>query len=390
MKSCKKAVNWLIFSHFIIDCYPGFIAPLLPFIASKVGITMKDAMAIISIANISSYLLQPIFGYFSDKCRKRFFVFWGIIIASVFLPMMGLAESFLALTFAIVLGEIGVGFFHPQATSFVPKFCKNTEESTWNTGIFLSMGSIGYGVGALAATNIYEFFGKQAIMYTSIVGVLTALAMFGCVPKVSCDEEDEHKERISLMTSMRAIFSLRLERILIAASIAKSIVVSSYTLIMPFFWKNIGLSASKIGWINCAFLATSTLGMIAAPKFEQKIGSRNTFYFSFLLTLPLSLAMVFFMKINLIVAIILYSIIGFVIFLTQPINVVMSQKLLPKYKSTISGVVGGFTWGIVGVLLPVLSFGMEKIGILNGMLFVTAIPLVMCIWVREIPEKPLD
>ena len=390
MKSCKKAVNWLIFSHLIIDCYPGFIAPLLPFIASKVGITMKDAMAIISVANISSYLLQPIFGYFSDKCKKRFFIFWGIIIASVFLPMMGLAESFLALTFAIVLGEIGVGFFHPQATSFVPKFCKDNAEATWNTGIFLSMGSFSYGIGALVATNMYEFFGEQSIVFTSIVGVLTAFSMFLFVPKVSCEQENEQKEKISLIESFRKIFSLRLERILIFASIAKSIVVSSYTLIMPFFWKNIGLSASKIGWINCAFLATSTLGMIAAPKFEQKIGSRNTFYFSFLLTLPLALAMAFFMKINLIIAIVLYSIIGFVIFLTQPINVVMSQKLLPEYKSTISGVVGGFTWGIVGVLLPVLSFFMEKITILNGMLVVAAIPLVMCIWVREIPEKPLD
>lgn len=390
MKSCKKAVNWLIFSHFIIDCYPGFIAPLLPFIASKVGITMKDAMAIISIANISSYLLQPIFGYFSDKCRKRFFIFWGIIIASVFLPMMGLAESFLALSVAIVLGEIGVGFFHPQSTSFVPRFCKDNEEATWSMGIFLSMGSIGYGVGALVATNIYERFGEQAIMYTAIIGVMTALSMFLFVPKVSCDETDEQKEKISLITSIREIFSLRLERILIASSIAKSIVVSSYTLIMPFFWKSINLSASKIGLISCAFLATSTLGMIAAPKFEKKIGSRNTFYFSFLLTLPLALAMAFFMGRNLPVAIVLYSIIGFVIFLTQPINVVMSQKLLPKYKSTISGVVGGFTWGIVGALLPILSFFMEKISILNGVLVVAAIPLVMCIWVREIPEKPLD
>lgn len=390
MNSCKKAVNWLIFSHFIIDCYPGFIAPLLPFIASKVGITMKDAMAIISIANISSYLLQPVFGYFSDKCKKRFFIFWGIIIASVFLPMMGLAESFLALTVAIVLGEIGVGFFHPQATSFVPKFCKDNEDSTWNTGIFLSMGSIGYGVGALVATNIYEVFGEHAIMFTSVIGIMTALAMFACVPKVSCEDEGEEKERISLITSIREIFSLRLERILIAASIAKSIVVSSYTLIMPFFWKNIGLSASKIGWIGCAFLTTSTLGMIAAPKFEQKIGSRNTFYFSFLLTLPLAIGMMIFMKISLLIAIALYSAIGFVIFLTQPINVVMSQKLLPKFKSTISGVVGGFTWGIVGALLPILSFCMEKIEILNGMLIVAAIPLVMCIWVREIPERPLD
>lgn len=389
MKDCKKAVNWLIFAHLIIDCYPGFIAPLLPFIASKVGITMKEAVAIISIANISSYLLQPLFGYFSDKCKKRFFVFWGIIIASICIPMMGMAESFLSLTIAIVLGEIGVGFFHPQATSFVPKFCKNAESATWHTGVFLSMGSISYGIGALVGTNLYQHFGSESIMFTSIMGIATALAMFLFVPKVSCEQE-VRKEKISLITAMRAIFSLRLERILIASSISKSLVVSSYTLIMPFFWKNIGLSASKIGWINCAFLATSTLGMIAAPKFEQKIGSRNTFYFSFLLTLPLALAMVFFMKINFYIGIAVYSVIGFVIFLTQPINVVMSQKLLPEYKSTISGLVGGFTWGIVGAILPLLSWFMEKIGIMNGLIFVTLIPLMMCIWVREIPEKPLD
>lgn len=389
MKDCKKAVNWLIFAHFIIDCYPGFIAPLLPFIASKVGITMKEAMAIISIANISSYLLQPIFGYFSDKCKKRFFIFWGIIIASIFLPMMGIAESFFALTVAIVLGEIGVAFFHPQATAFVPKFCKNTESATWHTGVFLSMGSISYGVGALIGTNLYQYFGSEAILFTSVMGISTALGMFACVPKTSCEKE-EIKEKISLFAAMRDIFSLRLERILIASSISKSIVVSSYTLIMPFFWKNIGLSASKIGLINCAFLVTSTLGMIAAPKFEQKIGSRNTFYFSFLLTLPLALAMVFFMKINIFAGIAVYSIIGFVIFLTQPINVVMSQKLLPKYKSTISGVVGGFTWGIVGAILPLLSWFMEKTGIMFGLIIVTLIPLIMCIWVKEIPEKPLD
>ncbi len=389
MKDCKKAVNWLIFAHFVIDCYPGFIAPLLPFISANVGITMKEAMAIISIANISSYLMQPFFGYFSDKCKKRFFVFWGMMIASICLPMMGITESFFALTTAIVLGEIGVGFFHPQATSFVPRFCKDTVQSTWNTGIFLSMGSIGYGVGAIVGTNLYQHFGSQSIMFTSIIGVMTALAMFFCVPKISCEQE-ERKDKISLLEAIRAIFSLRLERILIASSIAKSIVVSSYTLIMPFFWKNIGLSASKIGLINCVFLATSTLGMIAAPKFEQKIGSRNTFYFSFLLTLPLAIIMVIFMKINIAIAMIIYALIGFMIFLTQPINVVMSQKLLPKYKSTISGLVGGFTWGIVGAVLPLLGWFMEKIGIMNGLIVVTLFPFVMSIWVREIPKRPLD
>jgi FSR family fosmidomycin resistance protein-like MFS transporter len=390
VKDCKKAVNWLIFSHFILDCYPGIIAPILPFIASKINVQMHEAMLIISIANISSYLLQPIFGYFADKCQKRFFIFWGIIIASFFIPLMGYAENFMALTIAIVLGEIGVGFFHPQATSFITKFCSDSEKSKWNMGCFLSMGSIGYGVGAIVATNIYDKFGEHALIYTSFIGILTALFMFVAVPKVTQDF-DENKAVPSLFSCMKDIFSNSLEIILILASIVKSIIVSSYTMIMPFYWKSTGLSASKIGYISCLFLASSTLGMLASPKSEKIFGTRNTFYISFFSILPLALLMYYCLTCNSInFAIIIYTIIGFFIFLTQPINVIMSQKILPKYQSLISGVVGGFTWGVVGAILPILSLFAEKVGILNGILFISIIPLISCILVRKIPKQPID
>ena len=361
-----KAVNWLHFSHFIIDCYPGFIAPMLPFITAKIGIEMAAAMTIISIANVSSYLLQPVFGYFADRCQKRFFIFWGIIIASIFIPMMGLAKSYLALTLAIVIGEIGVGFYHPQSTSFVPLFCKNSEQSKLNMGIFLSMGSFAYGVGALIATRLYDMFDETVLIYTSVVGILTAFSMFFFVPKVSCDSSVK-KHKTPLGEVLRDIFSNSLERILIYSSIVKSIIVSSFTMIMPFYWKSIGFNATKIGIIGCVFLATSTAGMILSPKIEKYIGSRNIY-----------------------IAILLYGAIGFLIFTVQPINVVMSQKLLPQHTSMISGVVGGFTWGVVGVMLPVLGFFADKVGILQALIAISCIPLIFCYWVKEIPKRPID
>lgn len=391
MEENKKAVNWLIFAHFIIDCYPGFIAPLLPFITAKVGVEITAAMLIISIANISSYFLQPLFGYWADRWNRRFFIFWGIIIASVFIPMMGLAKSFFALTIAIVLGEIGVGFFHPQSTSFVPLFCKHSEKSKFNMGCFLSMGSIGYGVGALGATRLYDLFGETVLIYTSIIGILTAFSMFFFVPKVSCKNTNiESEEKTSLVDTLKEVFSIKLERVLIGASIAKSLIVSSYTMIMPFYWKSIGFNATKIGYINCVFLATSTAGMILAPKIEKLIGSRNTFYIAFISILPLALLTNWLIKINIFFAIAVYGCIGFMIFTTQPINVVMSQKLIPKNRSMISGIIGGFSWGIVGIMLPFLGKFAEYTGILTALIVVSCVPLIYCIWVREIPERPLD
>ncbi len=385
----KKAVNWLIFAHFIIDCYPGFIAPMLPYITAKIGTDMSQAMVIISIANISSYFLQPVFGYWADKCNKRFFIFWGIMIASVFIPMMGLAKSYAALTIAIVLGEIGVGFFHPQSTSFVPKFCSDSQQSKWNVGCFLSMGSIGYGVGSIISTRLYDLFGEEILIFTSIIGILTALSMFVFVPKIPC-RKSGIIVRFSLVSCIKNIFSLHLERILITASIIKSLIVSSYTMIMPFFWKNLGFNATKIGIISCLFLAASTAGMIVSPKLDKYIGSRNVFYVSFISILPLALITVWLINININLAVIIYSLIGFMIFLTQPINVVLSQKLLPEYTSLISGVVGGFTWGIVGVLLPLISKFAEFTGILTALIIISAIPLIFCYRLNKIPNKPIE
>ena len=389
IKADIKSVRWLQYAHFMIDCYPGFIAPLLPFIAVKINIPMATAMLIISISNITSYLFQPVFGYFADRCQKRFFIFWGMLLASIFIPLMGVAQNVVALTFAIVLGEIGVGFFHPQATSFLPMFCKNAEQSKFEMGIFLSMGSAGYGVGAMVATKIYDLFGSEAITCLSVIGVISALSMFLFVPKVSKDPSQK-KLSVPLKECVTEIFSHKIARTLVFASIVKSMIISSFTLIMPFFWKSIGFSASKTGIVFCLFEVTSTIGMIVSPKVEKYTGTRNIFYIAFLSILPITLLMNFMMDRNIYVAVFLYVLIGFLAFLTQPVNVVMSQKLLPKYKSTISGIVGGFTWGIVGVMLPLLSLFCQKVGILTGLVIISCVPLIFCLWVKIIPKKPIE
>ena len=62
----KKSVYWLHWAHFVADNYPGFIAPILPFLSAKIGIEMTVATFIISLANIFSHFLQPVFGFFAD------------------------------------------------------------------------------------------------------------------------------------------------------------------------------------------------------------------------------------------------------------------------------------------------------------------------------------
>lgn len=383
----KSGLYWLCAAHFVTDNYPGFIAPMLPFIAGKIDIPMASAMLIISIANITSYLLQPVFGFLSDKITRRFFIFWGILIAAIFIPAMGLVTNFLWLALVIVIGEIGVGFFHPQATGFVPSLSKDQSQTRKDLSLFLSLGTVGFATGALISTKIYDVFGSEALMFTSFFGILFAFTMFMFLPKIPKSTDIKEKVKISLTKCVKSIIFHPVVRILVVASILKSLIVSSFSMILPFYWKSVGLSATSVGALNCTFLISSTLGMLTSPHIEKKIGTRNLFYLSFMSILPLALIFMFSAQSCKILSYVCFVLTGFLGFLTVPVNLAVSQKLLPEFKNLISGVIGGFSWGIIGVMLPLLSLFAEKIGILQALCVISTVPFLFFFAIRLLPEK---
>ena len=107
----KNAIIWLCLAHLICDVYGGFLNPLMPFIAAKLGFSMAVATILVAITQICSNMLQPIFGFFADNILKRFFVFWGLILASIFIPLAPSAPNLFLLALFMILGCLGGSFF---------------------------------------------------------------------------------------------------------------------------------------------------------------------------------------------------------------------------------------------------------------------------------------
>lgn len=55
------AANYLAAGHFTIDVYSGFLNPIMPFIAAKIGIGIAITTVLMSISYLLSSLMQPIF-----------------------------------------------------------------------------------------------------------------------------------------------------------------------------------------------------------------------------------------------------------------------------------------------------------------------------------------
>ena len=382
LQNTKNAIIWLCLAHLFADVYSGFLNPIMPFIAAKLGFSMAVATIIISISHICSSMLQPIFGFFADNILKRFFIFWGVILASLFIPLTPAAPNVFILLIFMILGSLGGSFFHPQAMGFINYFsgkdCSNT------MGIFMSMGSLGFAFGPLMATWITQFLGLDVVSYTSLFGLALAFMMFIFVPKLSrIEKQPEHKDFI---ISFKEILGCRQMNYLMLVAMMKSLITSSSCILLPFLWKSMGYSPIYIGFALFLFVFAGALGSFLSPKAERIFGSKPVVYFSMWATFPMMLIFGLIYKTQPVLSILVFFIIGFTTMPAQPVTMVWAQRTLPKYKSIVAGFINGFCVGTVALCMSVLGAVAQKFGIMNVLIILSTVPAMASYFVKFLKE----
>ena len=382
MDNNKKAVCWLSFAHGISDVYSGFLTPLMPFIAAKIGFSLAIAAMITSISQAISSLIQPLFGYLADVNTKRFFIFWGLILGSLSNPIAANTNNIFLLCFFVVLGNLGGSFFHPQALGLVPRF--SDKNSIYNMSIFVTSGTIGFSMGPLITSSVVQLLGYPYLLLTSLAGLFMAFLMFKCVPKMTSSNS---KLKENLVTALKNIVFNKTMLILITIGLMKTLIQSSCSIMMPFLWKDLGYTPMYIGFGMFLFLFAGGLGSFFSHWFEKKFGAKFVFYASMTITLPLMIVYGNTYKAYPVFSLIIFIVVGFLTTFAQPITLIMAQEVLPQYKSIVSGIINGFTWGIVALMLIWLGYVAEKFGIMNILIVLSILPALTSFLVSYLPNR---
>ena len=154
----NRALLGLAFGHFSIEIYAALLVPLYPVITSKLGINIAKISLIIAMGHFLASMLQPYFGFISDKLKHRIFMVWGLIVSALFIPLSTKFNNVLFFTSCLLIGMLGNAFFHPQSSTLMKDFNKNNPKISRNMGIFLGLGTIGYALGPYLSTYFVENF----------------------------------------------------------------------------------------------------------------------------------------------------------------------------------------------------------------------------------------
>ena len=348
MDKANRALWGISTGHFILDMHVAILIPLYPLIAQRLDINLASISLVIALGHSMASVLEPLFGYISDKIQKRFFIFWGLILASLFIPLGYIAPSMQVLVLCLALGMIGNAFYHPQATSVIKDFFKENIDLSRAIGIFLGFGTLGYSFGPYLSSYIAQNFGQNFI-FIGIIGILTSILALFFIPKI---EKREVKSASNFLLALKGITKNKACMLLIMLTILKACLVMSFGTYIPFLLKQYNFATTQTGLIMTAFFTSGGFAMIFSSHLEKRIKLKGMIMASYLPLLPLvSLAILSLKYYSKILAVILFISAGFFILLAAGSILAGAQKMIPNNTGTISGIIQGFTLAIGSLLL---------------------------------------
>lgn len=363
-----RVVLALTLIHFTGDFYSSFAVPLFPVFVEKLSLSMAQVGIITGLIRFLAFIVQPTVGYFADKYQTRFFMLGGLLLTITFIPMSGIAPSFILLTLFLAVGSIGSSMFHPSITGMVPLYSGRNmglSMSVFNTG-----GILAFGIGPLFITWYVSKHGLSAMPFTMILGLGMLLLFYRSIPRPRSEGFRHSGFWGSMKTTLGPVW--KSIALIWLVMVLRAVVGQSFLTFMPIFLKSKGHSLVSIGFMTSLFITTGTFSGLLAGYLSDRIGHKPIFYGTFLLMTP-ALYLFLYLPGNWIY--IGASLAGFFVLATISIGVVMAQELAPGSRSMVSSLMMGLAYGMGGALSPITGKFADFYTIDTVLFYVALIPL---------------
>src|SRR3972149_11081178 len=103
VKTNRRLLALLSLGHLVTDMNQGALPALLPFLRAPFDLSYTSAGVIILVANLTSSVIQPLFGYLSDRKAIRLLLPWGVLLSAIGFGFSGIAPSYALLLLLVSL-----------------------------------------------------------------------------------------------------------------------------------------------------------------------------------------------------------------------------------------------------------------------------------------------
>jgi FSR family fosmidomycin resistance protein-like MFS transporter len=375
-----KALAILIAGHFVTDINTGALPAFLPFIKEPLNLSYTMTATIILAYNITSSVIQPLFGYFSDRYSLRWLLPVGPFLASIGLAFLGLASSYASILFLASLAGTGQASYHPEGFKTVSLLSGQKKATV--ISFFHFGGNLGFALGPVLATSVFTLFGLKGSLFFLVSGTLMLVTFLSTSQwKVQQDLPNKRgKTGPGSGSVKKAVFPMVL---LISAVALRSATRLGLLTFVSFYFIKIQQSDPMVAGKSLSiFLLAGSVGVVIGGPVADRFGYNRTTLMSFAVS-SILLFLFYFTRGTL--SLIFFAVAGMFIIMSNSVTMAIGQSLMPYNLGMASGLVLGLAMGIGGLFTTLLGWVADHWGIPAVLQITSFLPIVAFLVFLPIP-----
>jgi len=373
-----RTVLVLAGTHFIVDGYGNILAPLLPILITRLGLTLAAAGSLQMCFQLANSVAQLGFGHLADRWRPRLLLITGPIVCVTMLPLVGLTSGFAVLAAVLILGGLGGAAFHPPAAALVHRYSGNQRGLAMS--FHITSGTLGQAIAPLVFAPFVQRFGLRA----TFVLIAPALILLGTgllrrMPAIERLQESDHAGGIAGLRPYARPLTL-----LYLIVVLRTLTAISFSTFVPVMLTMRGQTLAQAGSAVSVYLVAVGLGGFFGGPLADRFGPRRVIIVSLVSAVPL-LALAPQLSGWAFVATLAAG--GFLLQSTLPVNVTYAQTIAPISAATVSSLMMGFAWGMGGLCVPFVGMLADRVGIESTLTTMSVLPLAAALLALPLPSR---
>ena len=377
-----KHVGILSAGHMATDLNQGALPAMLPFFIAAYDLSYTAAAAIVFAVNMSSSVVQPLFGLAADRFSKPWLLPGGLILAGLGLALTGLFQDYQSILLLGIVSGIGIAAYHPQAARLV-NFAAGDRKST-AMSLFGVGGTIGFSLGPIIVTTALLKWGLEGSLVLLIPVTIMSLVIIFYFPMLeSLETVGNQNKNVTKGNIVKENWNA-FARIAIIVS-GRSIIFFGLNIFIPIYWIN-ELNQSKVAGALALtiFAGSGIFGNLIGGNLADRIGQKKVILLG-LVSLTLLLPILIMVE-SVLIATLLLVPIGFMLFATYSPTIVLGQKYLPNRIGLSSGVTLGLAVAIGGGAAPFIGKLADLHGVWVALSSVACLPVFFLLLAMSLPD----
>ena len=364
MKKIDPAVYLFSLGHLSVDWCQGAIPALLPYFIRNYDLSYQAAGTLVFANVLVASVLQPLFGYYSDRISRPWFIPLGTLFCGISVALMGFCTSFAAIFAAAMLSGVGSAIFHPEAALMVNRIAAKAKGQA--LGTFSVGGNAGFAIGPIVAGICAYKLGIHTLLVFGIVNTVLAAALWTkmsyVLRQVSLSDRNEtEKKAVKAKENDWKAFG-----ILSLPIFARSIGFTLSNTFIPIYWMTVLHASATQGTTALSILFTMGACItFGGGLLADRFGYVKIIRAAFFCMVPAYLLLTHTTNLWLATALLLPAAVS--IFMPYSPIVVLGQTYLAKNAGFASGVTLGLTTTLGGIFAPLIGAAADRWGLVPAL-----------------------